>query len=406
MQGVFRVWFIYYDFFENWYTSHMPKDLIYLDYASTHPRKQEIMEVREQFEKTSYANIGRGNYDLAEDAMIAYQDSKKAVARWIGCDPVEVLYTYSATYVINLLALACEQNSAIGKWDTILLSLSEHHANIVPWQMLAKRVGAQVKFVALDEHYRLDLEDLKNKLDDSVKVVSLQYASNVTGAVHPIEKVRDIIGPKCLFFVDAAQMVIHWPLSMKNIGCDALVFSWHKMMADTGIGVLALCRDVQKSWQAPVGGGWAINFVSQEGYEQAGIPERWEPGTPHITGAITLGAAINFLENMDATRRKYYHELLTYVDDAFAKMHDKWVIVFHSQHERVLGVWSFTVAWKHPTDIADMLSEHGVCVRSGHHCCDPFHTDLWISGSVRVSIGYDTTRDDMDRFFTLLSEIL
>lgn len=182
---------------------------IYLDYASTHPRKKEIMAVRQEFELSAYANIGRGNYDLAEASMVAYENSKKAVARWIGCEPLEVLYTYSATYAFNILALAIEQNRVIGKGDTILLSVSEHHANIVPWQMMAERVGAQVRFVTLDADYRIDLIDLKSKLDDSVKVVSLQYASNVTGAVHPLEKVREIIGTERLFCVDATQMVLH-----------------------------------------------------------------------------------------------------------------------------------------------------------------------------------------------------
>ncbi len=125
--------------------------------------------------------------------MVAYQNSKKTVAGWIGCEPVEVIYTYSATYALNMLALAVEQNGVIGKGDTILISVSEHHANIVPWQMIAERVGAQVQFVSLDSDYRLDLEDLKNKMNASVKIVSLQYASNVTGAVHPLEKVRDLI---------------------------------------------------------------------------------------------------------------------------------------------------------------------------------------------------------------------
>jgi cysteine desulfurase/selenocysteine lyase len=196
--------------------------------------------------------------------MLAYQTSKKIVADWIGCEPVEVLYTYSATYALNLLALAIEHNRVVGKGDTILLSVSEHHANIVPWQMLAARVGAHVRFVNLDDNYCLDLHDLRTKLDDSVKVVSFQYASNVTGAVHPLEKVRDIIGTERLFCVDAAQMVLHGPLDMKQLGCDAMVFSGHKMMADTGIGVLALWKVIQKAWQCPIGGGGAINSVTQE----------------------------------------------------------------------------------------------------------------------------------------------
>ena len=154
--------------------------------------------------------------------------------------------------------------------------------------MLVERVGATVQFVSLDNEYRLDLEDLKNKLDDSVKIVSVQYASNVTGAVHPVESIRDIIGPERLFVVDASQMGIHGPLNMKGIHCDAMVLSGHKMMADTGIVVLALCKVLQKAWQSPVSGGGAINFVHTNGYEQAGIPERWEPGKPHITGAMTL----------------------------------------------------------------------------------------------------------------------
>ena len=174
----------------------------------------------------------------------------------------------------------------------MLLSISEHHANIVPWQMMVNRVGAQIKFVNIDNNYCLDLDDLKNKLDPSVKVVSFQYASNVTGAIHPLEKVRGIIGTERLFCADASQMGIHGPLKMGDIQCDALVLSGHKMMADTGIGVLALWKVLQKSWQSPISGGGAINFVSIDGYEQAGIPERWEPGTPHITGAVTLDAAV------------------------------------------------------------------------------------------------------------------
>ena len=185
---------------------------IYLDYASTYPRKEEIIQTRTQFEENSYANIGRGRYSLAGTAEEAYVNSKKLVASWVGCEPVEALYTYSATYALNILALAIEQNGVLQTGDTILLSVSEHHANIVPWQMMAERAGVNIKFVTLDENYCLDLDDLRNKLDDSVKVVSFQYASNVTGAVHPIEKVREIIGSERLFCVDASQMGIHGPL--------------------------------------------------------------------------------------------------------------------------------------------------------------------------------------------------
>jgi cysteine desulfurase / selenocysteine lyase len=383
-----------------------PLPNIYLDYASTHPRSEEIMQVRNEFERTSYANIGRANYDLAEAAMIAYQDSKETVASWIGCEPLEILYTYSATYALNLLALAIEHNGVLQKGDTVLLSISEHHANIVPWQMLAERVGATVKFVALDEEYRLDLEDLKNKLDDSVKVVSIQYASNVTGAVYPVEGVRDIIGPDRLFVVDASQMGIHGPLNMRDIHCDAMVLSGHKMMADTGIGVLALWKVLQKAWQSPVSGGGAINFVHTHAYEQAGIPERWEPGTPHITGAVTLWSAVKYLLKLTPEKRKNYSDLKNFIDTNFEKYRQKWVQVFHSNTSFSLGVWSFSIPWKHPSDIADGFAEEGICLRSGHHCCEPLHTYLGVSGTVRLSIGYDTTQAEIERFFAVLESFL
>ncbi len=379
---------------------------IYLDYASTHPRKKELMAVREQFELSSYANIGRGNYDLAEASMIAYQNSKKTVARWIGCEPLEILYTYSATYALNILALAIEQNGVVGRGDTILLSISEHHANIVPWQMMAERVGAHVKFITLDSEYRIDLDDLKNKLDDSVKVVSFQYASNVTGAVHPLDKVREIIGTERLFCVDASQMWTYWPLNMRDIQCDAMVLSGHKMMADTGIGVLALWRVLQKAWQAPIGWGGAVNRVSQDGYEQAGIPERWEPGTPHITGAVTLGAAVEYLEKVDKNTHADYRERISSITNSFESLKQKWVQVFHASYPHSIGVWSFTIPGKHPNDVADVFAEQGICLRSGHHCCEPLHTYLWMTGTVRISIGFDTTQAEIERFFEVLWSLL
>ena len=244
--------------------------------------------------------------------------------------------------------------------------------------MLAERVGAQVKFIHLDTQYRIDLEDLQKKLDDSVKVVSLQYASNVTGAVHLIEQVRDIIGNERFFCVDAAQMAVHGPLSMKHIQCDAMVFSGHKMMADTGIGVLALWKLLQKSWQAPIGGGGAINYVTLDGYQQAGIPERWEPGTPHITGAVTMTAALELLRDIDPGKHEHYRNLVKFVNEQFTSLQEKGIRVFHSDAENALGVWSFSVQDKHVNDIADAFAAEGICVRAGHHCCQPLHDHFGI----------------------------
>ncbi len=250
------------------------------------------------------------------------------------------------------------------------------------------------------------MEHLKNLLDDTVKIVSLQYASNVTGAVHPLERVRDIIGKDRLFFIDATQMAMHGPINMRALSADAMVFSGHKMMADTGIGVLALWRVLQKSWNAPIGGGGAINFVSETTHEQAGIPEKWEPGTPHITGAVSLGAAINVLSNLDEETHTKHQELIDYTNACWDSFTPDQIQVFHSNSPNALGIWSFRIPDKHGNDIAEALSDANICVRSGHHCCEPLHTSWGTAGTVRISIGYQTTQEEIDYFFETLSKIL
>ncbi len=378
------------------------QETIYLDYASTHPRNSFVMSDREGFEQSSYANIWRGNYDRAERAMVAYQNSKKSFASWVGCDPYDIIYTYSCTYAINLIALALEQNNILKKGDVILLSVSEHHANIVPWHMLAQRTGAILRFVHVDNGYHIDLNDLSAKLDSSVKVVSLQYASNVTGALHPLEQIRSLIGEERLFFVDAAQMGIHGPLNFSEIWCDAMFFSGHKMMADSGLGILVLKKILQKAWQCPLGGGWAINFVSEKTYEQSGLPERWEPGTPHITWAVTLASALQLLSAFSGEKRGQYQELVRYISTRFDDFFSSRKGSCYHASEPSIWVWSFSLEWKHPVDIAEFLSRHDICVRAGHHCCEPLHAYLWSPGTVRISIGHETTKNEIDTFFEVL----
>ncbi len=385
----------------------MKETIVYLDYASTALRDPEILKNTHNFALTHYANVWRGLYTRAEEAEEWYRTSKKTVAKWIGCEPVEVLYTYSATYAMNLITLALEHNQILEQGDTILLSQSEHHANIVPWQILAKRVWAVIKFVHLDNQYHIDMEHLKSLLDETVKVVSLQYASNVTGAVHHLEEVRALIGNERLFFIDATQMAMHGPLNMQRLWANGMVFSGHKMMADTGIGVLALWRTLQKAWKCPVGGGGAINFVSETSHEQAGIPEKWEPGTPHITGAVSLHYAIQHLSCIPSKKHEEHKKLIQYTQSRFKSLEQQGIIrLFHTDTPAGLGIWSFVVAGKHNNDIADALDWYNICVRGGHHCCDPLHQLWWVTGTVRVSIGLKTTQEEIDYFFESLQKII
>lgn len=389
------------------YNTSMDRKTIYLDYASTAPRNQFIWEKTEAFSLNHYANIWRWLYTLAEESQEWYQKSKKAVSNWIGCDTVEVIYTYSATYAINLITLAIARNKVLWKWDVIILSRSEHHANIVPWQLLAETAWATIQFVWLDKDYEIDMIELEKLMSPSVKVVSLQYASNVTGAVHDLIKVRNIIGTDCLFFIDATQIVMHQSINMKELWADGIVFSGHKMWADTGIGVLAMTRILQKKWICPLWGGGAINFVTEEYHEQAWIPEKWEPGTPHITGAVSMFYAIQIQSEIMNKNNVSHRELISFTQSQFLALEKKWIIrLFHSNTKKALGIWSFIVPDRHSNDLVESLDEFGICVRSGHHCCEPLHRSLGISGSIRVSIGYHTTFDEIYYFFEKLAVIL
>lgn len=379
----------------------------YLDFASTAPRNPTLVHVQQDFELHHYANVWRGLYTLAEEAESHYQNSKKTVAEWIGCEPIEVLYTYSATYGINLLTLALEHNEILWRWDTVILSQSEHHANIVPWQILAERTWIILKFVQLNDQFQIDIEHLASLIDSTVKIVSLQYASNVTGAIHPLEQVRSLLWPDRLFFVDATQMVVHNRINMKWLGIDAMIFSGHKIGADTGIGVLALWKVLQKAWKCPIGGGGAINFVSEITHEQAGIPEKWQPGTPHITWAISLKLAIDSISQIDENKRLQARQLIHNTTERFLSLETAGKIqLFHSNTPNALGIWSFCIPGKHGNDIAEFFAEYAICIRSGHHCCQPLHTLWWVTGTARVSIGHTTTQEEIDYFFEKLTELL
>lgn len=380
---------------------------VYLDYAVTHPRVQSIEDSCVAWWDQHFSNVGRWLYDRAVDTDAMYHTSKQVVAAWIGCEPREVIYTYSATYGLNLLAWACEKNIPLWPGDVIVLSISEHHANIVPWQMLAKRTGCTIRFARITDKMQIDMNHLRELIDARVKIVSLQYASNVTGAVHPLENVRNIIGRTPFFAIDATQIVWHTPLNMSGLGADALVFSGHKIGADTGIWVLALHHSYQKSWEPPLGGWRAISHVSQDSYDLAGIPDRWEPGTPHIMGAFSLIKALERIRMRSSTWEEQYKKVYLLFDKKFRELalHKK-IQLFHADHEGALGIWSFIIEGIHSTDLAEMFADQDCCVRSGYHCCEPLHTSWQVAGTLRVSIGHDTTLDECEYFFGILENIL
>lgn len=296
----------------------------------------------------------------------------------------------------------------------MLLSHAEHHANIVPWLIAKETAGIEVEYIGLDADFQLDFRDFEAKLTADVRVVSLTAASNVTGAAFDLARVRDSIRsktPMSLFVVDASQAVPHFRIDVQSLDIDYLVFTGHKLMSDTGLGIMYGKKSLLKALVPSIGGGGAINWVREDTFAPSGLPSRFEPGTPHIIGAGSLLRAIEYMESIGG-----YEEIERIEKDLVAYTLDKWqefktrfpevrLIGSEKQSGRV-GVFSFVTDAMHISDLADAFADRLICVRAGHHCAEPLMQSQCIMGTVRMSLFLYNTREDIDRFFEVFKEIL
>jgi cysteine desulfurase/selenocysteine lyase len=305
--------------------THSP-DLVYLDSASTTQKPQKVLDQMMNHISHEYANIHRGSYDLSEASERYFENSKEYVRKFLGAQSRhEVIYTYNATYAANLLARTLVKSGALKSGDTILLSYLEHHANIVPWQIIAEEYNIRIEWIGLTEDGRIDMDDLAKKASD-VELISLTAASNVTGATTNFRVVQAILQSvgdnRPLLVVDASQGFPHFALNVEELEIDFLFATGHKVMSDTGIGILYGKKKHLQSLLPALCGGGAINTVSPEGYEPAGLPYRYEPGTPHIIGASSLLASLQYIESIGGyeTIEKYERELTEYALEKIQKL--------------------------------------------------------------------------------------
>ncbi len=391
------------------FTTH--PDLVYLDSASSAQKPQSVIDSISRYFATDYANIHRGAYDLSMESSLLYEKAKRAVARKLhASSDAEIVFTYNATYAFNLIAQGLVKSGFLNRWDTILLTKVEHHANIVPWQIIAAEYGIIIDWVELHSDGTLDYESLVAKLPNA-KVLSITGASNVTGEVLDLDRVKGIfesLENKPLFILDGSQRFPHMETDVMKYGIDFFVGTGHKVMSDTGIGFFYGCKELLQKMDPTFCGGGAINAVSTWGYEPAGLPFRHEPGTPHIAGAVSLLAALDYIDSIGGyeTIEKYEKELTEYALELFATLPPSIRLIGSHRSENRLGVFSFVFDGKHPNDIAEALADVSICVRSGHHCTDVLHTALGIWGSLRVSLYLYNTREDVDKLVEKLREIL
>ncbi|HHC07540.1 MAG TPA: cysteine desulfurase [Actinobacteria bacterium] len=379
------------------------RPLVYLDSAATTQKPHRVIETIDRYYRELNANVHRGAYRLSAAATDAYEEARAKVARFIGAgSPEEVVFTRGATTALNHVAYGWGLHR-LGSGDRILLTVMEHHSNIVPWQMVARLTGAELVYLDVDDEYRVDLSNLDELLDERVKIVSVSGMSNVTGALGPVAELAEAVADtEAVLVVDGAQLVPHAPVDVAALGADFLAFSGHKMLGPTGIGVLWGRPERLADLEPTEGGGEMIVDVTLTDAKWAPVPHRFEAGTPPIAQAIGLGAAVDYLEDLGMDAVRAHEEAITaYALDRLSEIPDLTVYGPRDVATRG-GAVSFELGDIHAHDLATILDEHGVAVRAGHHCAKPLMRRLGAVATTRASFYVYNVAEDVDRLVEAL----
>ena len=382
------------------------RSLVYLDSAATSQKPRQVIDALVRFYETSNANIHRGIHTLAVRATDQYDGTRSKVARFIGAsNPADIVFTRNTTESINLIARAWG-DANLHEGDEIVLSLMEHHSNIVPWQLSARRSGAVLRYAGITPEGQLDLDGLRAMIGPRTKIVSLVHMSNVLGTINPIAEIAEMAHQHgALLLVDAAQSVPHLPVSVDALGCDFLAFSAHKMLGPTGVGVLWAWPGLLDAMEPFLGGGDMIALVRQEGSTWADVPNKFEAGTPNIADVVAFGAAIEYLEALGMDNVRAHEISLTdYAMDRFARVPG---LSIHgpSDPEARGGVVSFSMEAAHPHDVATIADGYGVAIRAGHHCAQLLMRHLGVPATSRASFSVYNDASDVDVLVEALEQV-
>ncbi len=372
--------------------------LVYLDSAASSQRPRQVIEAISQVYGEHYSNVHRSGHELAAETTSAMEASREAIAGFINApDSQSIIFTSGTTSSINIVARSWgDANVSAG--DEILLTEMEHHSNIVPWQQLAQRTGATIKWLPIDDGYQLALERLPSLLTKRTKIVAVTSVSNVLGTINPVHKIIELAHDAgSLVLVDAAQSIPHGACDVQSLDADFVAFSGHKMLGPTGIGVLYGKKTLLNSMPPFLGGGSMIKSVSFDGFEPAELPHRFEAGTPPIVEAIALKPAIEFLESIGVEEiLEHERKLVGEVHERLSKL--KCLKIYGPAVEAKSGIVTFTIDGLHPDEIGRRLDAQGIAIRVGHHCAMPLHQRLGLSSSCRASFYLYNTSDDVSRF--------
>ncbi|MAV32186.1 MAG: cysteine desulfurase [Gammaproteobacteria bacterium] len=371
------------------------RKLIYLDSASTSQKPKIVLDAMKNVYENSNANVHRALYDLGSESTELYESSRELVAKFINANSSkEIIFTSGATASINLLAYSI--GSQLKEDDEVLISHMEHHANIVPWQQLVKRTGIKLKYLPLTYSGEIDLSKSSELITAKTKIVSITHMSNVLGTINPIKEIAKLtkrVG--AVFIVDGAQSVSHMPVNVQDLECDFLVFSGHKMLGPTGVGVLWGKFELLNDLDPFLSGGEMIEKVTLEESTWNEVPYKFEAGTPNYVQAIGLGAAVKFLSKIGMENiRKYEKELTSY---AVEKLQSIPNLNIHGSPKNRGSVISFNIENIHPQDLAQFLNEDNICIRVGHHCAQPLLETLNETSTARASFYIYNDFSDIDK---------
>ncbi len=379
--------------------------ITYLDSGATSQKPIQVINRVQEFYERYNANPHRGAYNLSIEATEVYENTRKEIAEFINTRfPEEIIFSKNATESLNLIAYSYGMEN-IKQDDEIVLSIMEHHSNLVPWQKVAKAKGAKLNYMYINKDFELSEEEIKSKITDKTKIVGITHVSNVLGTINNIKEIIKYAHKKgAVVVVDLSQSIPHFEIDVQDLDCDFAVFSGHKMLAPLGIGVLYGKREILNKMEPFIMGGDMIEYVYEQYTTFAPLPNKFEAGTQNVEGVVGLGAAIEYIKNIGyKTIHELEEEVLLYARQEFSKLEylDLYLTPNIKNHS---GVISFNIKGVHPHDVASILDSYGVCVRSGNHCAQPLLRYMGLDSTCRASFYFYNTKEDVDKLVSSLNK--
>ena len=377
----------------------------YLDSGATTQKPIQVIEAVNEYYKKYNANPHRGAYSLSIEATEAYENTRAKVAKFINARySEEIIFSKNATESLNLVAYSYGMEN-VNSGDEVVISIMEHHANLVPWQHVTKTKGAELKYMYMNSEYELSDEEIESKITDKTKVVGTVHISNVLGTINNVKKIINYAHKKgAIVVLDVSQSIQHMKIDVQELDADFVAFSGHKMLAPLGIGVLYGKRELLNKMNPFLMGGDMIEYVYEQNTTFAPLPNKFEAGTQNVGGVIGLGAAIDYIEKVGYdTIQKLEKEVVSYAIDELSKL-DFMDLYVTPNRENHSGVISFNIKGVHPHDVASILDANGVCVRSGNHCAQPLLRFMGLDSTCRASFYFYNTKEDVDKLIAALNK--